>query len=435
MIPASRQVLASIGKGLASARGWQCPAFQYIQIMKQMGRGDYITVKSGRNSAGARPAQPGGASPLAGLGANEAQVIKVVRREGRVHRSRISDLTGLQRSTLTALCNSLIARGLLHEQLAPPSGKRGKPRQMLSLSPEGGFAAGLSLSAERLRACLVDLCGTPRWEREVRLWDLSPEAVTREARSAIEEGFAELGWPMERFMGAGLSMPGHVERGSAIPVPLPQFMSWRGLHPGKVMSEALGLDVTYENDASSAALAEALFGEGRQHRSFLAIYCAHGVGGGLVLNGRLYRGINGNAGEIGAFYPRPLSRPSGDDLLAHLAKWGHRIARIDEIVLDETTRPAITAWVERAGNQLIEVIRAATYLLDPEAVFVGGLLPAPVAQLLVTRLRDSDVPLRERHPWPDIRLATFCGQGPHLGAAALPIDAALATDDEPELGY
>ncbi|OYX67262.1 MAG: hypothetical protein B7Y88_00365 [Sphingomonadales bacterium 32-64-17] len=428
-------MVASAAEGIVALCGWKSDAAQYIQCWKIIGWGRFsiVTSAAGSDPDNQRPtARP---APLAGLSANEKLVLRVMRREGEVHRSRISQLTGLPLSTLTALCDSLISRGLADEKSAKPSGKRGKPRKLLNISPKGGFAAGLSLSAERLRVCLSDLCGKPQWECEVRLWDLSPAAVTQEARQALDEGLAQLDWPLERFLGAGLCMPGHVERGSHIPVPLPQFGSWRGQHPGELMARALGTSVIYENDASTAALAELLFGVGRSRRSFLCIYCAHGVGGGLVINGQLHRGANGNAGEIGAFFPRTLSRPSGDDLLAHLARSGHPATRIDEIALTDATRQSIEAWADRAGAQLLEIIKAATYLLDLEAVFVSGVIPVSVGELLVERLALSDARLHDRHPWPDIELGTFCGQGPHRGAAALPIDVALTLGEGSHLGF
>ncbi len=370
------------------------------------------------------------------LGAVERQVLQVVRQQGQVHRARIAELCGLQASTLTNISTSLIRRGLLVEEMASPSGKRGKPRQILSLAPEGAFAAGVALTVEHLEICLVDLAGKPRWEARVPLWDLSPDVVANEIARCLEQGRAALGWSDARFLGVGLAMPGHVGRGSKIPIPLPQFAAWRGVHPGRFLAERLGLRVVYENDAASMALAESLFGDGRQFRSFLSIYVAHGVGGGVIMDGQLQRGAHGNAGEIGAFFPRNLARPSGDDLLAHLARWGFPVGRIEEVRLVEETRRAIECWVERAADQLLEVVRSATYLLDPEAVFVCGLLPQPVAELLVSRMRSAaEARIRDENPWPEIRLSLVAASGPRLGAAALPLTAALAPEHLSDIGF
>ncbi|PZR30564.1 ROK family transcriptional regulator [Caulobacter segnis] len=379
---------------------------------------------------------PSSRDGLFDLNATERRVLQVVRQQGEVHRGRIAELCGLQASTLTNVSTSLILRGLLVEVMASPSGKRGKPRQILSLAPEGAFAAGAALTVEHLEICLADLAGQPRWEARLPLWDLSPEAVAQEIARQLAEGRAALGWPDARFLGLGLAMPGHVGRGSPIPIPLPQFASWRGLHPGRFLAERLGVRVVYENDAASMALAESLFGDGRQFRSFLSIYVAHGVGGGLIMDGQLQRGAHGNAGEIGAFFPRNLARPSGDDLLAHLARWGFPVSRIEDVTLTEEIRPAIESWIERAADQLLEVVRSATYLLDPEAVFVCGLLPKPVAERLVERMRSAAAArVRDENPWPEIRLSSVTASGPRLGAAALPLTAALAPEPLSAIGF
>ena len=266
------------------------------------------------------PAMASVGQAMRGLTGTERQVLRVVQSRGGIHRLEIAAICGLQASTLTHVAGALIERGLLTETVERQSGKRGKPRQILSLNPAGAFTAGVALTAERATLCIADLVGTVLWEKSEALPGRAPDAVAEQTKALLNQAIADLSIPMDRFLGVGFTMPGTATRTPPYLVPLPQFAAWRDIVPGEFLAKALGLPIWFENDANGMALAEAQFGDARRLGTVLCLYLAHGIGAGLIIEGELYRGAHGNAGEVGGLYPRMLARPSGDDLLRHLAE-------------------------------------------------------------------------------------------------------------------
>src|SRR5262249_9183551 len=107
-----------------------------------------------------------------------------------------------------------------------------------------------------------------------------------------------------QLVGAGMGVPGPIDRrtgsvGSSI---LP---GWNGLEPGRELSARLGLHVQVDNDANLGGLREVLFGAARGLGDVVSLRVSSGIGAGLVLRGRLYRGSTGRAGEIGHVRARP----------------------------------------------------------------------------------------------------------------------------------
>jgi glucokinase-like ROK family protein len=103
-----------------------------------------------------------------------------------------------------------------------------------------------------------------------------------------------------RFLGLGLATPGTVNIKEGLLIFAPN-LHWRNVPFGKIFAEQTKLKIFVENDANAAAVAEHLFGTARQIQDFLFVFSGVGIGGGLFLNGKLYRGRNGYAGEIGHF--------------------------------------------------------------------------------------------------------------------------------------
>ncbi|WP_343226817.1 ROK family protein [Rhizobium laguerreae] len=122
------------------------------------------------------------------------------------------------------------------------------------------------------------------------------------------------------------------------------------------------------------------------------IHIGHGVGGGAVIDGRPYRGVNGNACLPGVLYLYDQPRPSGQDLFATLNGAGFAIHDfIDLERLPDSAEAALEIWVERAGKQLSETVRVATAMFDPALIVLGGRLPELVTDRLVRAITSQPI--------------------------------------------
>lgn len=227
---------------------------------------------------------------------NLALVLQTVaNRADQPSRAAIATLTGLTRATVSALVDDLIAGGLLVELDPPPRTGAGRPAAGLALSPDGPAGLGLEINVDYLAACVVDLAGTVR-HRAMRhlsgaatLADLS--ALAGEvAVAARAEGLT--------LAGAALAVPGLVTPEGIVRVA--PNLGWQDVDVPALLGatpELAGLPITVDNEANLAALGE--LRAGGDEPTFLYVSGEIGIGAGIVIDGRLYRGGRGWSGEIG----------------------------------------------------------------------------------------------------------------------------------------
>ena len=161
---------------------------------------------------------------------------------------------------------------------------------------------GIDIGGTKLAMAVSGADGLPvqRLRRPIELsgdWRRDLERLQQDARALLAES-ASLGvGGLERV---GVSVPGPFDRETGLLLNPPNLPGWSRVPIGAVLAEAFGVEVRVENDANAAALAEWQFGAGERYRNSLAyLTMSTGVGGGLILGGRLHRGAWGGAGEIG----------------------------------------------------------------------------------------------------------------------------------------
>jgi glucokinase len=123
-----------------------------------------------------------------------------------------------------------------------------------------------------------------------------PQSVIKQIVKGVKELISKNDF---KIQGIGIGAPGVVHTKKGTVENPPNFPGWGRIHLGKLVNKQLGIDVFVENDANSAAIGEMIFGAGRKIDSFIMITLGTGVGGGIILNKKLFRGESGGAGEIG----------------------------------------------------------------------------------------------------------------------------------------
>jgi predicted NBD/HSP70 family sugar kinase len=355
--------------------------------------------------------------------ANEKRILNLVQTHDALSRADLARHTDLALQSVVRLVDNLVERGFLQAGEKVIKGP-GQPSTPMSLVPGGAYTFGVSIMTDAISMLLMDLAGNVIAKRR-QACDISDRNdVIAGARLSLDEMVAETGIDAVRLFGVGLSTTGYFVRQGEVNPPA-AMADWALLNLEDELSADFGLPVWVENDGNAAAAGESLYGVGKRHKNFAYLYIATGLGGGLVIDGQLLRGFNGNAGEFtGILAPEiRASRPTLALLLEMVQQRGVDVASIHQLVeMFDPQWPGVEGWLERTRPALIAVLSAIAAVLDPEAIVIGGRVPRSLAQAMVDAASYYQSKLRGRErPFPTILVAEAEGDAAALGAAALPL--------------
>jgi predicted NBD/HSP70 family sugar kinase len=295
--------------------------------------------------------------------------------------------TALQRSTVSAIVDSLQSDGLV-EEIGEGESTGGRPPTLLRLRTAGAIAIGVAVTPSLTTIATSDLAGRVVRQQEFPT-DPDPDQTFGRVVRGIQEILDQKKGSIESI---GVSLPGLIDpsTGTAIYVP---YFRWRDLPVATMISSVTGLPVTIDNDANAVALAELWFGrpEVTDARDFILVLVAEGVGTGIVFDGQIYRGERGAAGEfghmiIGTNAPVPCSCGNRDCWEAFSSERA-AVARYQKLsTLQDRAHVEFKELVDRAlgGEPKAREALVDTALclgigisnlvvgLSPEAVVVGG---------------------------------------------------------------
>jgi predicted NBD/HSP70 family sugar kinase len=316
---------------------------------------------------------------------NSAHVLRAIRAHGPISRADLAKTIGLSKPTVKDVVEALVFDGIVVEEEGDGDGRPtrpGRPARLLRFRADLGNVLGIDIGADKLLVLVADLNGdvTATERRRVRAADRADAAallalVERTAADALAA--AAVDRPSLRAVGVGT--PGVVDPGSGRVSLAPQLGGWEGLALARRLEPSFPCPVLVENEVHLSMLAEQWRGAAQGVDDALFVQAGYGIGGGLLVGGRLYRGANGAAGEIGYL---PVAGDGGphDGLgpFEHAAGGG-AYARHGRRVLDED-----------AGTRLLELAGGDPDAIDAEVVFAaaraGDVAAARVVETLVERL-------------------------------------------------
>lgn len=353
---------------------------------------------------------------------NERQLFELVLRGRGTSRAAISEATGLTAPTVSRLVTRLVDLGIFAEA-ADRSGQLGQPRKTLSVRKGQIFSIGMNFMRGRFDLAVVDLAGDIVAVDSTAIDQVTTERVAELSAERAAIALKSRRISPKRVIGAGFSLPGGFAQGGELLLAHEYFpgLDRRALAP--VFSEAMGMPCIVDTDGACATLGEFLYGAAWSHDTFFFVHVGHGVGGGAIIGGQLFRGAHGNASKPGVLFPYGTPRPSGQDLIESLQSGGYAVTDIDDLeTLSPEAEPVLQAWLDRAASQLAELGRVITAFLDPEIIYVGGRLPARFNRDLATRLAQIELPGPSRDlPNAEFRASALNERSGVLGAACLPI--------------
>ncbi len=226
----------------------------------------------------------------------QARLLGLLRDEGPLSRSHLSEMMGVSRTTVAAEVARLDRLGLAHESgLAKSRG--GRRSTLVDLAEDARFV-GIAISATRIGVGLTDgrlnVLMTQEVACDIRT---GPELVLAAALDVARQVLDKAG--VESPMGAGVGVPGPVDFDRGVSVSPPLMPGWDGYPVRDAVSLGLGCPVVLDNDVNVMAIGELHSGVAKNNRDFLFVKLGTGIGCGIVVGGELYRGVDGCAGDIG----------------------------------------------------------------------------------------------------------------------------------------
>jgi glucokinase-like ROK family protein len=226
---------------------------------------------------------------------NRDLVLQTVFGRETVSRADIARITGLTRTTVSQIVSGLLAEGLV-EEVGVGSSRGGKSPILLSLAKDSRHLIGLDLAQDRFCGALVNLRGEIRTTVDLPVPPRDGDAALASVYELVDALVAAASRPL---VGIGVGTPGLVDARRGVVLNAVN-LNWRDLPLGQLLSERYGLPAQVLNDSQAAALGEHTFGEGHPpDESLVVVNVRHGIGAGIILNGQLYHGDGGGAGEIG----------------------------------------------------------------------------------------------------------------------------------------
>lgn len=230
---------------------------------------------------------------------NKNRVLNVIRKGQLVSRADIAKQTRLSRSTVSVIVDQLLRTDLIHERGAGISCGGRRPI-LLEFNPRAGFVVGLDVGATHLMAMVADLEAAPLVIiEEPFAIAIGPEQGLAKAVHMIEAALDQIAIPRDHVFGVGVGVPGPVDYTAGSVVSPPIMPGWDRVPIRDRLQQALKLPVYLDNDANLGALGEYTFGAGQGVANLAYIKAATGVGCGLIVEGHIYHGQRGYAGEIG----------------------------------------------------------------------------------------------------------------------------------------
>lgn len=229
---------------------------------------------------------------------NRAIILQVFRTHPTLSRARLAMETGLNPSTVSAIIGELIQENLIREtDLIQPH--TGRPGRLLELNPEGGCALGIEINVDYIEFLITDFAANILWrKRQTATPEVGQEEIILQVSKLAKKASVFIQERKIRLLGVGVGVPGLVDVSSGLLRYAPN-LHWIDVPIGDVLAKHFDCPIYVENEANAAALGEYYFGAVRNVKNFIYLSTGIGLGSGIVIGGRLFRGMFGYAGEAG----------------------------------------------------------------------------------------------------------------------------------------
>lgn len=368
--------------------------------------------------------------------ANQRRVLEMLKGAGELTQAQIARDTGLAPATVSNIVRDLTAAGVLDDSGA------GQRRKAVRLARAAGIVVGIDFGHRHVTVAIADMAHEILGERRHTLGpSVSARDALKRASTLLDEVMGKVGAQMSEVVGIGMGLPAPIDSRTGEVGAVSILPGWVGVPAAQLASEHFGQRVEVDNDANLGVLAEHMWGAGQGCDNLAFLKIADGVGAGLFIDGRLYRGRNGTAGEIGhttfdefGEVCRCGNRGCLETIVAARAvvellepRFGTKLSIADIVRMAEDGDAACSRVLADTGRQAGVAVASLCNLFNPERILIGGEL-AQAGELLLAPMRESvrrcGIPSSTEGL--TIRLAELGARASALGAVALALNTSAA---------
>lgn len=384
---------------------------------------------------------------------SEAHILRLIHQNRKISRIELAKQTGSSAASITAIAQKLIAKSLVVES-GQSSTHFGRKPILLTVRNDAAYMVGVDLGSFYIRVVITDINGqvVHKAQTETQLWE-GRERVLNRTFKLIDNAMKESQVPRGAIKGIGIGHSGviDVQRGVVLSLPRPgQMLEWKNVPLKSILEEKYGLPCLLEDTVRTRAIAEKHFGFGKELNEFIYIDVGMGIGAAIFINGDIYRGPGGNAGEFGHMTvdERGLLCSCGNNgCVEALASCGAiiqgvraaittgvntKVRELSEGKSENISVEMITQAALENDGLALRVLRDAVShiavaladvvnLLNPNLVIFGGALFQSAPQLLIEELKRSITlhALEKSANEVELKVSTLGREAGALGAARL----------------
>jgi N-acetylglucosamine repressor len=325
-------------------------------------------------------------NPKVGRNINKAIILNAIREQQPISRTQISQMTGLNKSTVSNIVSTLFKEELLQEEVSKSDGVGRNPLE-LTIKRERNFVGAIYVDSEHTSIAIVDVDGTIINKTVIETETQNPRNFILRCLNSLEKIHLRP-YPLR---GIGITIAGIVDSVHSRVV-YSSNLGWRDLDIGAIVQEynSGNEDVTIENDAKASALAELTFGKyGVTSRNFIFLSIGRGIGAGIVFDNHILSGSSHAAGEYGHMtlidggeqcscgnkgcWEMYASDRATINYFSHLSGSSNGKLTMDDLVAlaiqgNSTAQSALRRSAEYLGLGIANIIRT----IDPQDIVIGG---------------------------------------------------------------
>ncbi|AME05151.1 ROK family protein [Bacillus siamensis] len=227
---------------------------------------------------------------------NQKLLLKEILKNSPISRAKLSEMTGLNKSTVSSQVNTLMKEHLVFE-IGQGQSSGGRRPVMLVFNKKAGYSVGIDVGVDYINGILTDLEGTIVLDQHHHLECNSPEITKDILIEMIHHFIANMPQSPYGLIGIGICVPGLIDKNQKI-VFTPNS-NWRDIDLKSFIKEKFNVPVFIENEANAGAYGEKVFGAAKNHDNMIYASIGTGIGIGVIINNDLYRGVGGFSGEMG----------------------------------------------------------------------------------------------------------------------------------------
>ncbi|MEC3850109.1 transcriptional repressor XylR [Bacillus velezensis] len=227
---------------------------------------------------------------------NQKLLLNEILKNSPISRAKLSEMTGLNKSTVSSQVNTLMKENLVFE-IGQGQSSGGRRPVMLVFNKKAGYSVGIDVGVDYINGILTDLEGTIVLDQHHHLECNSPEITKDILIEMIHHFIANMPQSPYGLIGIGICVPGLIDKNQKI-VFAPNS-NWRDIDLKSFIQKKFNVPVFIENEANAGAYGEKVFGAAKNHDNMIYASIGTGIGIGVIINNDLYRGVGGFSGEMG----------------------------------------------------------------------------------------------------------------------------------------